>query len=196
MFALLKAFVLGFSVAAPVGPIGVLCIRRTLAEGRRVGFASGMGAATADAIYATCAALGFGAASNRWTSITGPLRWLGAGYLAWLGIRTWRASVAGGPAAIAGSGVLGAWASTLVLTLTNPLTILSFVAMFSSIFGAESRNTVVLVVGVLAGSSAWWLFLSAGVASFRDRVTPQRLHWVNRSSGVVLVGFAAWAVLR
>ncbi|MEW5853252.1 MAG: LysE family translocator [Myxococcota bacterium] len=196
---LIKGLVLGFSVAAPVGPIGILCIRRTLAEGRRHGLACGMGAATADAMYGLVAGLGLTAVSDTLVQQQQLMQAVGAVYLGWMGVRTLQRAPAEREANASGSSLLGAWASTFLLTVTNPATILSFAAMFAALgigAGAGSISAAVfLVVGVLVGSAAWWLMLSGGVSVFRERVTRTHLQWVNRVSGVVLLGFSLWAVV-
>jgi threonine/homoserine/homoserine lactone efflux protein len=186
--------VLGFSVAAPVGPIGILCIRRTLAEGRWVGLACGLGAATADSLYGLVAGLGLSVVASTLTSIQGVLRVVGCIYLAVMGINTLRAAPAAEAAPVAGGRrALGAWAQTTLLTLTNPATIMSFAAMFSAI-GPGSAPTQ-LVAGVFVGSAAWWLLLSQAVARLRGRIRPAHLVWINGASGVMLLGFAVWAAL-
>ena len=197
---LLRGFIIGFSIAAPVGPIGVLCIRRTLADGRAVGFAAGLGAATADALYGAVAGFGLTAVSAIRVGQQGWLRLLGGVFLCWLGVRTFLAPPATEAARAArGSGLAGAYASTLVLTLTNPLTILSFAAVFAGLgvggAGGDYRAAAVLVLGVFAGSALWWLALSGAVGLLRHRVTPQGLRWVNRASGTIIAGFGLLALL-
>ncbi len=199
---LLRGLALGFAIAAPVGPIGVLCIRRTLAEGRLVGFVTGLGAATADATYGAVAAFGVSAIS---TALVGLRLWihlLGALFLAWLGLRTLLArpaqpSIASetSPAARRG-GLLAAWASTVALTLTNPTTILSFAAVFAGLglVGASYTAAGLMVVGVFLGSALWWLLLSGGVSRVRSRFDARALRWVNGISGLLLLGFAAFSV--
>lgn len=189
---LLKGIVLGFSIAAPVGPIGVLCIRRTLSEGRLAGLVSGLGAASADAIYGSIAAFGltviadFLVAGRLWLGLVGGL------YLAYLGVRTWRTKPRLELAPVEGGSLGQAYFSTLLLTLTNPLTILSFAAIFAGLGAAGERlSGALLVAGVFLGSAGWWLLLSGGVGLLRRRLDERLLVWVNRVSGAVLVGFAA-----
>lgn len=189
--ALLKGLILGFSIAAPVGPIGVLCIRRTLAEGRLNGFLSGLGAATADMFYGAVAAFGLTALTNLLVGQRTLLGWLGGLFLLYLGVRTFFAKPAREAAAAQGSGLIGAYLSTLALTLTNPMTILSFTAIFAGMqFNLSGiAPAVTLVTGVFLGSAAWWLTLSLVVGSFRERFTPTWMQWVNRVSGTVILGF-------
>jgi threonine/homoserine/homoserine lactone efflux protein len=189
---LLKGLLIGFAIAAPVGPIGVLCIRRTLAEGRMSGLVSGLGAATADAFYGAIAAFGLTFLSNFLISQQTWMRLLGGLFLCYLGIRTLLAAPAEKPAQTTGIGLLAAYTSTLFLTIANPMTILSFAAIFAGFsFGTMSRDyesAAVLVSGVFAGSAFWWLLLSGGVSLFRTRIRPGGLRWVNRISGAVITG--------
>lgn len=197
---LVRGLVIGFSIAAPVGPIGVLCIRRTLADGRAVGFAAGLGAATADAFYGAVAGFGLTAVSTALVGRQGWLRLIGGAFLCWLGARVFlaRPAEASAPATL-GAGLVGAYASTFVLTLTNPMTILSFAAVFAGLgvgtAGAGHGAAAVLVTGVFAGSALWWLALSGAVGLLRQRVTARGLRWVNRASGTIIAGFGLLALL-
>jgi threonine/homoserine/homoserine lactone efflux protein len=170
---MLKGLAIGFSIAAPVGPIGVLCIRRSLLEGRQVGLATGIGAATADAIYGCVAAFGLTVISSALVGYRSWLGFLGGLFLCYLGVRTFMSSPAARVAEIQGRGLLAAYLSTLFFTLTNPMTILSFVAVFAGLGLGSSPNYLaasVLVTGVFIGSALWWLLLSSGVGLFRSRV--------------------------
>jgi threonine/homoserine/homoserine lactone efflux protein len=203
---LLRGLALGFAIAAPVGPIGVLCIRRTLAEGRVVGLVTGLGAATADATYGAVAAFGVSAITSLLVSERLWIHLLGALFLAWLGLRTALArptvalaalDTAKPPADAANQrGLLAAWASTVALTLTNPTTILSFAAVFAGLglVGADYASAGLLVVGVFGGSALWWLILSGGVNLLRARFNARAMRWVNVISGALLLGFAAFAL--
>jgi threonine/homoserine/homoserine lactone efflux protein len=197
---LVRGIVIGFSIAAPVGPIGVLCIRRTLAEGRAAGLISGLGAATADAAYGCIAGFGL-------TFVSGVLmggefwfRLIGGAFLIYLGVRTFLARPAGEAAAAGRSGLMGAYASTFFLTLTNPMTILSFMAVFASLgvasAGGDYGSAAILVLSVFAGSALWWFGLSGLVSVFRSRIDARALRWVNRASGVIIVGFGLLALAK
>ncbi len=194
---LVRGGIIGFSIAAPVGPIGVLCIRRTLAEGRATGFVSGLGAATADAIYGSIAAFGLTAISGALIGQQVWLRLIGGAFLCYLGIKTVAARPAAQSAAATGSGLPGAYASTFFLTLTNPMTILSFAAVFAGLglasTSASFTSAAVLVAGVFLGSAVWWLVLSTSAGALRTKLAPARLRWVNRISGgiILLFGLAA-----
>jgi threonine/homoserine/homoserine lactone efflux protein len=197
---LLKGLVIGFSIAAPVGPIGVLCIRRTLTGGRISGLVSGMGAATADAIYGCVAGFGltfissFLVRQRMWLGVVGGL------FLCYLGLRTFLARPAEQASSAGSAGSIGAYASTFFLTLTNPMTILFFAAVFAGLgIGSSGQgnyfSAASLVLGVFTGSSLWWLALSLGVSTIRSKFNPQGLRWVNRVSGVVISGFGLFALM-
>lgn len=198
-----RGLVIGVSIAAPVGPIGVLCIRRTLAEGRAAGFVSGMGAATADAIYGFIAAFGLTFISGFLISQQSWIRLIGGLFLLYLGVKTLLAPVADRPAQVEGRGLIGDYASTFFLTLTNPMTILAFAAVFAGLGVGEAQSdylaAALTVLGVFLGSALWWLTLSTLVALFRQRIGPGVLLWVNRISGLLILGFGvaalvAWAL--
>jgi threonine/homoserine/homoserine lactone efflux protein len=199
----LKGLLIGFSIAAPVGPIGILCIRRTLAGGRATGFVSGLGAATADAFYGSVAGFGLAFISSFLISQGTWLRLLGGAFLIYLGVKTLlarpAASSAGEPAPLPTGGLFGAYASTFFLTLTNPLTILSFAAVFAGL-GIGSRSSAeflsagLLVLGVFAGSGAWWFTLSSAASWMRTRLSGRGLLWINRISGLIILGFGLAAL--
>lgn len=231
---LIKGILMGLAIAAPVGPIGLLCIRRTLAQGRWIGLASGCGAATADASYGIIAAFGLTALSDLLVANTTYLQWFGGLFLCYLGLKTFfsRASPpeassyeasrpkpsSSEPSLSVSSlpnssrseisansqrvSLLPAYSSTLILTLTNPATILSFIAIFAGlgITQADYLQSVTLVFGVFSGSLLWWLVLVSGVAYLRGRLTPQRLIRFNAFSSKVfglmifVFGIAAFSV--
>lgn len=196
---LLKGLVMGFSIAAPVGPVGLLCIRRTLAKGRLSGLVSGLGAASADGLYGLLAGLGIGALAEWLVSGQNWLRLGGGILLILLGLQTFFSQPAQTPASASSRGLLGDYFSTLALTLSNPLTILSFAAVFASLGlssqGAYSRAVAGLVTGVFCGSAAWWLLLSGAVGLLRERITPLQMRWVNRVSGLLIFAFGTWTVI-
>ena len=197
-----RGLVVGLAVAAPVGPIGVLCIRRTLADGRLAGLAIGLGAATVDAFYGGIAAFGVTAISGLLLRQQAWIRLIVGLFLCYLGIKTIAAAPTERAAATAGPTPLRAYISAVALTLANPPTILSFAAIFAGLglgtTGRASPTTILLILGVLMGSALWWVLLSSGVAAVRARVTPRRLRWINRLSGAILVAFGilAFASLR
>ncbi len=190
---LLSGLLIGFSVAAPVGPIGVLCIRRTLAEGPLHGLVSGLGAATADALYGCIAAFGLTFISNMLVQQQMGLRVIGGSFLCVLGVRTILAKPSEKQTNGKKLGLAGAYGSTFLLTLTNPVTILSFAAVFASLgTGSNSGDygsAALLVLTVFIGSASWWLILSGVVSLFRAKATPRVLQWINRISGTIIFGF-------
>ncbi|MGB3786674.1 MAG: LysE family transporter [Phormidesmis sp.] len=220
LLVLLKGIAMGLAIAAPVGPIGLLCIRRTLDKGRLVGLLSGCGAATADGLYGMVAAFGLTAVSDFLVEYTDWLRIGGGLFLCYLGLTTFLSSNNShtidtlksspiSPSPIPSSPIsssptpslLSAYTTTLALTLTNPATILSFIAIFAGLGITQSAylDSVTLVFGVFTGSILWWLMLVSGVAYLRDRLTPERLFRFNRFSskvfGVLIFGFGVAALM-
>lgn len=194
MEAFAQALLIGLSIAAPVGPIGLLVIQRSLQQGQAAGLATGLGAALADAIYGALGAFGVQAVIGALQSARVPLALGGAGFLCWLAWKTWSAAPPARAAAAADArSLLGCLGGTLLLTLSNPATILSFVAVFGTL-GARSAGASpwLMVAGVLIGSALWWLLLSAGVSRWRHRFDARRQRAVNRASALALAGFALW----
>jgi len=195
---LLRGIIIGFSIAAPVGPIGVLCIRRTLAEGRLSGFVSGLGAATADAIYGCIAGFGLTFISDLLIGQQSWIRLIGGLFLCYLGVKTLLAQPSEEAASAQGRGLLGAYGSILFLTLTNPMTILSFVAIFAGLgiadTGGDYGAAMVLVLGVFTGSGLWWFLLSGIASVLRARFDARALRWVNRISGLIILAFGLVAL--
>lgn len=200
-----QGFLFGLAIAAPVGPIGVLTIRRTLVDGLLVGLLSGLGAATADALYGSVAALGLTAVAGFLVQQQFWLRLGGGLFLAYLGLKTLR-QPASLPTQAASqnppseSGYFSAYASTLLLTLTNPITILSFTAVFAG-FGLGSQHPGLatggrLVLGVFLGSALWWLFLCGVVTAVRSRLPASVFRLINTLSGLILLGFALVLLLN
>jgi threonine/homoserine/homoserine lactone efflux protein len=198
---LVQGWLLGFAIAAPVGPIGVLCIRRTLSDGRLVGFLSGLGAATADMLYGAVAAFGITAVQTLLVEQQTWLHIVGGVFLLYLGARTFFALPAAQAASVRdGQSRLLAYLSTLGLTLTNPATILSFTLIFAGFrLGASTgdlSSAALLVTGVFLGSASWWLFLSGVVGMLRQRFTPGWMRWVNRLAGTLILVFGVAALLQ
>ncbi len=195
--AMLKGMAVGLAIAAPVGPIGLLCIRRTLSDGQRYGLATGLGAATADAGYGVIAGFGlafvagFLVAQQFWLTLGGGV------FLCYLGVRTALAHPLA-RAAGAGPGTLhSAFFSTLLLTLANPMTIMSFTAVFAGL-GLGTRpaygTAAALVAGIFLGSALWWLTLSTATSLLRSRLNVNWLRAVNWVSAVLLVAFGVHAL--
>ena len=191
----LKGLAFGFILAASVGPMWVLCFRRTVARGALTGFVSGMGIAVADGLYGAVAAFGLTAISG---VLLGYRFWIGlagAAFLVYLGVRILTARPLEARAEGKGKGLAAAFLSTLGLTLTNPPTILAFAAIFAGLGLASSADygaAALIVLGVFLGSAAWWVILAASAAKLRGRLRPQLARAINALSGASILGFAAW----
>ncbi|SDI09161.1 LysE family translocator [Desulfosporosinus hippei] len=196
---LLKGFILGFSIAAPVGPIGILCIRRTLEYGRMSGFLSGLGAATADAAYGMIAGLGLTVVTSFLIGHQAWLRIVGGIFLCYLGIQTFIKRPTENPTLVNNYGLLGNYLSTFLLTLTNPMTIIAFVGVFAGLGLGTNKSSYLssfsLVLGVFLGSGSWWMLLSFTINVFRKRFSASRLLWVNRVSGLIIIVFGLIALM-
>ncbi|MBC8335007.1 MAG: LysE family transporter [Anaerolineales bacterium] len=195
---LFKGILIGFSIAAPVGPIGVLCINRTLAKGRLAGFISGLGAATADGIYGCIAGFGLTFISQFLVDQENWLRLIGGVFLLFLGIKTFLAKTTGVANPGTENGLFRAYLSTFFLTLTNPLTILSFVAIFAGMGIVNSDgnyiSAIMLVLGVFIGSMLWWTLLSSGASFFQKKINADGMAWINKISGLIITGFGVVAL--
>ncbi|XID93925.1 LysE family translocator [Paenibacillaceae bacterium WGS1546] len=196
---LLKGLIIGFAIAAPVGPVGVICIRRSLAQGGWYGFVSGLGAATADALYGCIAAFGFAWLTNLLIGYQMWLQLFGGVLLTWIGWRTWCSRPADLEAKVPRKRMLAAYASVFAITLTNPITILAFAGIIAgagiTIEHQWAGPALLLVGGVFSGSLLWWLFISAAASRLRKKLKPGGLLWINRLSGVVIAGYGLWALL-
>jgi threonine/homoserine/homoserine lactone efflux protein len=192
----LRGLVLGFAIAAAVGPISLLVIRRTLAEGRVVGLVSGIGVATADATYGAIAAFGLTAVTDLLVDWHRALAIVGGLFLLWLAWRTIRSVPGEAAADPARRGLRGAYLSTLALTLTNPMTILSFGALFVGlgVTGGNAIGATLLTLGVFAGSAAWWVVLVVVLGVVRSRLTPIWMRRVNVASGTLIGAFGLVAL--
>ncbi len=194
----LRGLIIGFTIAAAVGPITLLVIRRTIEHGGLYGFVSGLGVATADASYAAIAAFGLTAVASLLVSGQVVLGVVGGVIIALLGVRTMRSRPAEIARETARPGLARAYASIYALTMTNPLTIVLFAGVFAGIglaAGSGVADAAVVTLAVLAGSGLWWLLLTAIVAWARERVSGGALLWVNRVSGAALVVFGVAAVV-
>jgi threonine/homoserine/homoserine lactone efflux protein len=194
---LLKSIVLGFSVSAPVGPIGLLCIQRVLSRGRTAGILTGFGAVTANMIYASIAAFGFSLVSAFLIEQQFVLRVIGSAFLFYLGIKTYLKKPASSAANLQGESLLGMYLSTFFLMITNPVTILNFTAMFAGLGFDQNADTGMtafkLIGGVFLGAAAWWILLSFIVSLLKDKITPY-LGVVNKIAGllIILLGILAF----
>ena len=191
----LRSFIIGISIAAPVGPIGVLCIRRTLSHGKLAGFLSGLGAASADMLYGAIAAFGLTVITNLLVENAFWLQVIGGMFLLYLGIKTFIEKPAVHVSGPAQGGYFSMYLSTFFLTITNPITILSFAAIFAgTLLGEKINQPLVMVAGVFIGSACWWLALSLGVGLMRSRLDQNRMAWINRISGTIIVLFGIFAL--
>ena len=197
---LVRGLLIGLSVAAAVGPMSILCIQRTIQNGFRYGLISGMGIATADGFYGSIAGFGLTVISTFLVNQQGWIRAIGGLFLVYLGCKTLLTKPAERAAATANvTGFVGAYISTFLLTLTNPLTILSFVAIFAGLGVGGGKNSalaaLLVVCGVFLGSATWWSLLTCGISLFRRKFTPRWLLWINRVSGGVITLFGLVALL-
>ena len=194
-----RGLVIGLSIAAVVGPMCILCIQRTASRGQLYGLVSGLGIATADAVYGSIAAFGLTVITGFLVSQQEWIRLIGGLFLVYLGLRAIITRPAERAAIAKANGFLGAYVSTFLLTLTNPMTILSFAVIFAGIgVGGAGKNylaAMMVVLGVFAGSTLWWCVLTGGISLLRGRFTPQWLQWINRGSGVIIALFGAFALL-
>jgi threonine/homoserine/homoserine lactone efflux protein len=199
MEILLRGILVGLSIAAPVGPVNILCIRRTLANGRASGFASGLGAATADAMYGAVAGFGLTVVSDFFIRQSAWLHLVGGIILCVLGLHAFYARPAEPGASAKPCDVVTAYGSTFLLTATNPTTIFAFAAVFAALGTRLDQGIAsgsLLVFGVFTGSALWFTLLSGSVCLLRHRLTNGALLWINRVSGVLIVGLGVYALLK
>ena len=186
----LKGIAIGFFMAIPIGPIGIMCIRKTLTEGRLSGLIIGLGAATADLFYGCVAAFGLTIISDTLNSQRIWIRIVGGSLLFFLGIKTFRAQPKDPKLKISGSGRLRSYFTVVVLTLTNPLTIFAFIAVFAAFGlgdGLSFFSSIVLVAGVFIGSCLWFFLLTSGTILFRKKLDLVGLKWVNKIAGILII---------
>lgn len=181
---------MGFLLSAPVGPIALLCVQRTLTLSRMTGFLSGLGAALADAVYGFIAALGLTLISKMLMEHRNWMQVVGGAFLCIVGVRTFFAKVVERRAAPKWPGLVGAFFSAFFLTLTNPMTFVALAAIFASVgLGSVRDNKVdmgALVGGVFVGSALWWTILVGGAHALRSKMTLERLGKLNRVAGVIV----------
>jgi threonine/homoserine/homoserine lactone efflux protein len=196
----IRGLLIGLSIAATVGPMSFLCIQHTLNRGQPYGLVSGLGIATADGVYGSIAAFGITVLTHFLVSEQIWIRLIGGLFLVYLGIKTVLTKPAERAAVLKTktNGYFGAYASTFLLTLTNPLTILSFTAIFAGIgVGSASKSifsATAVVIGVFAGSTIWWIILTSGISLLRKTITPVWLLWINRISGSMITLFGMLAL--
>ncbi len=177
-------------MAVPIGPIGIMCIRRTLTEGRLRGLVIGLGAATADLFYGCIAAFGLTMISDTLVSQRIWIRLAGGLLLFYLGLRTFGKLPADPKIPIESSGITRTYFTAFFITLTNPLTIFAFLAVFAALgLGSDLGNfsASALVTGVFLGSALWFLLLSSVVTLFRKKLDLAGLGWVNKIAGMLII---------
>jgi len=196
-----KGALLGLALAAPLGPIGALCINRSLSRGFVAGVAGGLGTAVADALYAGFAAFGFVAFAATLALVAKPVAIIGGLFLLWLGFKFLRSDAVEQAVPASTGDLARTITTTFLLTISNPTTILTVIALFAGLglAGALDRSSAAaLVAGVFVGSMAWWIILSAGVTLARRKLPKSFAIWVNRGSGVTIAGFglvAIWSIM-
>jgi threonine/homoserine/homoserine lactone efflux protein len=198
LMLLLKGLIIGFAMAIPIGPVGVLCIRKTLAEGHARGMFIGLGAATADSLYASMAAFGLTFISDAVTSNQFWVSLGGGSLLFYLGIRTFRSKKKKSIVLTSNKGLARSYASAFFLALTNPVTIFAFVAVFAAFGLGKNMNIVsasIIVFGVFTGSYLWFLTLSYIATHFRKKIDSGGLVWVNRIAGILIIVSGAVAFI-
>jgi len=197
----IRGLLIGLSIAATVGPMSILCIQRTLNKGQLYGFISGLGIATADGVYGSIAAFGVTLITNFLLNEQIWIRLIGGLFLMYLGIKTIlsQPSERATTLAMKSNSYIAAYTSTFFLTLTNPLTILSFAAIFAGIgVGSVSKNFIsatAVVVGVFSGSTLWWIILTSAISLFRKKLNTLWLLWINRVSGAIITIFGMVALI-
>ncbi|WP_308634647.1 LysE family translocator [Paenibacillus silvisoli] len=199
MSAALKGIMIGLSIAAPVGPIGILCMKRTINQGRLYGVLAGLGAATADGIYGLIAAFGFDAITGALMAQQMWIRLIGGLFLCYLGYQSFRSGAADARTEPRHSrSAAAAYATTFLLTITNPMTILSFLGIFAglNVMQATTSDSLMLVLGVFAGSMLWWLFLSVVVGAIRQTLNARAMIGINRLFAIVLLAFGIYSLYR
>lgn len=186
-----KGLIIGFAMSAPVGPIGLLCIQRTLSYGLLTGFIAGLGAATADALLGGMAGFGLTFIGGFITGHQRILRFLGGLFLIYLGIHIFRSTPAHHAAQAQRRGLWGTYLSTLLLTISNPMTIIAYTAVFSGFADIESMESTSLILsligGIFLGSALWWFILSFGMSLVRTRLTYRTIEHINKTSAVVII---------
>jgi threonine/homoserine/homoserine lactone efflux protein len=194
-----QGIIIGFSIAAPVGPIGILCIQRTLTKGRAHGLISGLGAASADAIYGSIAGFGLTLVSEVLIAQQSWLQLIGGAFLCYLGLRTLLSKPGGETKRFLGGSLFGNYASTFLLTIINPMTIISFAAVFIGLGIGNSAGNFgyagLFVAGIFAGSTFWWVLLTSIVEFFRTKFDTRMLKAVNLVSGFIILGFGLYFLL-
>lgn len=188
-----KGLFVGFVIAAPVGPVGIMCIHRTICQGKVAGYVSGLGAALADTFFGAIAAFGFGFIAGPLMDHNNWLRFVGGVVLCLIGLRSLLTRKLPPPATRDRKDLIGDFVSAFLVTLTNPITIISFAAIYAAMniphLGDHLRWGMALTAGVFVGAAVWWLLLTVVAGAFHGRVAERGVLWINRVSGGIILGF-------
>ena len=196
----LRGVMIGFAVAAPIGPVGLMCIRKALGDGRLAAWAAGLGAAMADTVFGAVVGLSLGAVAQFLDQFTLWLKLVGGCFMLVLGVSAWRAAAEGMETEPGrGMGLAKDFLSTFAITMTNPGTILGVMGVFAA-FGTDASprgpvQAVFLIFGVFCGSSLWWAVLTEMTIVARARFTPARMRLFNHVSGAALMVFGLAALV-
>lgn len=190
---LYKGLFVGFVIAAPVGPVGIMCIHRTLCQGKIAGYVSGLGAALADTFFGAIAAFGFGYVAAPLIDHNNWLRFGGGVVLCLIGLRSLLTRKLPPPATRDRASLIGDFVSAFLVTLTNPITLISFAAIYAAMnitqLSEDTRWGMALTLGVFIGAALWWLLLTVVAGVFHGRVAERGVLWISRISGGVILGF-------
>jgi threonine/homoserine/homoserine lactone efflux protein len=193
-----KGLIVGLSIAVPVGPIAILCIKRTLAKGFASGFSSGLGAAAADAVFGATAAFGVTVVAHFLLSHSELLRFVGGIFLCYAGYTVFFSTPQENGPDTQGEGLFRDFISALALTLTNPLTIIMLAAIFAAAGLSTSEGKLVsaslMVCGIFSGSTLWWLILSGVTSVFHKRIPVSGLILINKSAGILIAAFGLFVL--
>jgi threonine/homoserine/homoserine lactone efflux protein len=190
---LIKGFFIGISIAAPIGPISILCIKRTLSNGLSSGLISGLGAATADSVYSLLAIIGISKISKWLFYSIYIIHLVGGIFLIYLGYTIFKSIPVKDAKKESRIGLINSYLSTLFLTIINPMTILSFGAIFAGV-GLFNNNiefgySIFPTIGVFIGSTLWWIFLCSTINLMREKFSQNNLVLINKLSALVILGF-------
>lgn len=197
---LYKGLTFGFLIAMIVGPIGILCIRNTLARGFWPGLATGLGAATADALFGCIAGFSMTFITQLLFDYQTYLQFFGGLFLCYLGVKAFLSSVNSSNVTSSTESLPVIYASTVLLTLTNPTTILSFISLFAGLgigtANSDYLSALVFVLGVFLGSTAWWILLCNIVTLLRKKFSITMLRYTNKTSSIFITAFGLYSLVK
>ncbi len=198
MIIFVKGLLIGIAIASPIGPVAINCLHRTMQFGRLSGFISGIGAAVGDALYGAIGAFGLTFISEILLSSHMVLRLFGGFFLVVFGLRIYFKKIHNEPEKVAHQSLIGDFFSSLVLTLSNPMTLLAFFAIFAA-FGLSTihgnyKEASYLVFGVFVGAALWWLLLSTGISLCRGKCSPRLFRHITQGAGLVVISFGVGAL--